>query len=141
MNEKIQKSKQRLKKNIETAISNIVNIGIPKNPDLEQDYKQIISILEQAKRDLENNRYFDLEEDILNITSVYYNDPASECKLYESVRDTIINADVYHKVTMQNFVKSQFEKVSYKFNKSRFISTISFQNYIHSFFNPPFLIL
>lgn len=127
MDIKTERSKQKLKKNIETAIDNIINIAIVKNPDLEEDYNKIISILETAKTDLENNIYFNIEEDILNITNAYYNDPASECKLYENVREIIINSDVYHKVIMQNFVKSQFEKVSYKFNKSKFISIISFQ--------------
>ena len=37
---KTERSKQRLKKNIETAIDNIINIAIVKNPDLKEDYNK-----------------------------------------------------------------------------------------------------
>lgn len=118
--------REDLKTNIDITIDKIIDNILNQKSTIEKELKYILHLLNEAKVDLENNRYFDLDDCTKTIVKIDYE--LTQNKLFEDISMVIQKADLYHKTIVQEFVKTQFTKVVYRFEKSTFILRICYQS-------------
>lgn len=117
--------KEDAKTHINIAINHIINDKLNETSEFENEYKQMLYILEEARINIENNRFFDLDDCTRIIANLYFERKTDDTFFF--VSQAIQKSDLYHKTIVEEFVKTQFTKVVYRFERNVFILKICHQ--------------